>query len=140
MAATKTAARRITDTYFALVRKFPLTHVRDEAHLDEAQETIDRLLSKELDEGGQAYLDALTDLVEIYEDNHHEVPDASEADVLRFLMEARGLTQKELARQAKIALSTVSAVLSGARSLTKKQIMTMADFFHVPPAAFLPAR
>ena len=49
------------DTYFALVKLFPLTHLRDDDHLDAAQEVIDRLLTCNLDEGEQDYLDVLTD-------------------------------------------------------------------------------
>src|SRR3954468_20669933 len=68
MKTIKTTDRVLPDTYFALVKEFPLTHIRDDEHLKEAQEAIDQLLQEELDEGAQAYLDALTDLVEIYED------------------------------------------------------------------------
>jgi HTH-type transcriptional regulator/antitoxin HigA len=129
---------RLPDSYYELVQRFPLTHIRDEAHLDAAQEVIDRLLEKELDRGGREYLDALTDLVETYEDEHHPIPDASEADVLRFLMESNGLSQARLAKAVGISQSTLSAVLGGARSLTKEQVVSLAKFFHVSPAAFLP--
>lgn len=136
MAATK--SRRLPDSYYELVKRFPLTHIRDEAHLDAAQEVIDRLLEDELDRGGREYLDALTDLVETYEDEYHPIPDASEADVLRFLMESNGLSQARLAKAVGISQSTLSAVLGGVRSLTKEQVVTLAKFFHVSPAAFLP--
>jgi hypothetical protein len=64
---TAASARTLPGTYFDHVKRFPLTHVRDDAHLEEATAVIDRLLREDLDEGGQEYLDALTDLVEIYE-------------------------------------------------------------------------
>ena len=126
-------------SYFTLVKRFPLTHVRDDAHRREAAEVIDHLLRQELDEGGQEYLDALTDLVETYEAEHVAIPDASEADVLRALMKASGLSQPELARVVGIAQSTISAVLNGSRSLTKGQVAALARFFHVSPAAFFSA-
>src|SRR3954454_15834507 len=84
--AAKTATNTMPDTYFELVKQFPLARIRDEGHLDEAHEVIDRLLRKNLDDGEQVYLDALPDLVEPYEDKHEPMPDASEADVLRLLM------------------------------------------------------
>jgi hypothetical protein len=34
----KTTARRVPDTYLKLVKRFPLIHIRDEVHLDEALE------------------------------------------------------------------------------------------------------
>ena len=137
--ANKTANRKLPDTYFALVRRFPLTHIRDDSHLETAQEVIDRLLTEDLDKGAQEYLDVLTDLVEIYEDQHEPVLDASEADVLRELMRSNSLNQPRLSEQVGVSQSTISAVLNGTRSLTKHQIITLARFFNVSPAAFLPA-
>jgi len=135
---TKAGSRTLPDSYFNLVREFPLTHVRDDQHLDEAEAMIGRLLERDLDEGGQAYLDALTDLVEVYDDARSSVPDASAADVLRVLMTSNGLTQTRLGKLVGISQSTLSAVLGGSRSLTASQASTLASHFHVSPAVFLP--
>jgi HTH-type transcriptional regulator/antitoxin HigA len=137
--AGKTATRTLPDTYFRLVKRFPLTHIRDDAHLRAAQAVLDRLLEEDLDEGAREYLGALTDLVETYEDEHVPIPDASEADVLRELMKSNRLSQPKLAKAVGIAQSTISAVLTGSRSLTKEQVVLLARFFHVSPAAFLGA-
>jgi HTH-type transcriptional regulator/antitoxin HigA len=134
--AIKTTKKHL-DTYLKLVRLFPLVHIRDDKHLSAAQEMIDQLLEKNLDKGAQDYLDVLTDLVEVYEDEHHPIPAASEADVLRELMRGRGLSQPTLARAVKISQSTISAVLNGVRSLTKEQVLALAKFFNVSPLAFL---
>jgi HTH-type transcriptional regulator / antitoxin HigA len=136
--AVNTATRTLPGTYFALVRQFPLTHIKDDDHLKAAQETIDRLLQKDLDEGSEEYLDALTDLVGTYEDKHVLIPDASEADVLRELMRLNGLSQPKLAKQVGISQSTISAVLNGDRSLTKDQVVKLARFFRVSSSAFMP--
>ena len=135
----KTAARTLPDAYFELVKRFPLTHIRDDDHLAEAEEVIGRLLTEDLDEGSQAYLDVLTDLIEAYEEEHVSIPDASEADVLRELNARQCASQSGLAKAAGVAQSTISAVLGGGRSLTKDQVVKLAKFFHVSPAAFLPA-
>ena len=137
--AVRTAAQTLPDTYFERVKQFPLTHIRDEKHLLAAEAMIDRLLKENLDRGEQAYLDVLTDLVESYEEQHEPIPDASEADVLRELMRASGLSQLRLSAKVGISQSTISAVLSGGRSLTKEHVVTLAGFFHVSPAAFFPA-
>jgi HTH-type transcriptional regulator / antitoxin HigA len=131
--------RTLPDTYFELVQQFPLTHILDEEHAEGAQEMLDQLLQKDLDAGEQAYLDVLTDLVEAYEDEHVSIPDASEADVLRGLIASNGLSQHVLAKKVGIAQSTISAVLNGARALTKEQVVALAKFFHVAPGAFLPS-
>jgi len=134
----KTIKRTLPDTYFKLVKRFPLIHIRDDDNLGAAQEMIDRLLAEDLDEGAQEYLDALTDLVEKYEDEHEPIPDASEVDVLCELMRANGLSQMALASKVGISQSTISAVLNGTRSLTKEQVVTLARFFKIGPAALLP--
>ncbi len=126
----------LPSSYFTLVKRFPLTHVKDDSHRKEAAGVIDLLLREDLDEGGQEYLDALTDLVEVYEAEHVAIPDAPEADVLRVLITSSGLSQPELARKVGIAQSTISAVLNGSRTLTKPQIAALARYFHVSPAAF----
>jgi len=134
------AAPTLPDTYFALVKEFPLAHIQDDAHLAAAQEMIDRLLEQEVDRGARAYLDVLTDLVEAYEDEHYPISDASEAEVLGELMRSHGLSQQRLSKKVGIAQSTLSAVLSGSRTLTKGQVIALAEFFGISPAAFLPVR
>jgi HTH-type transcriptional regulator / antitoxin HigA len=136
--ALTTKTKTLSDTYFRLVKQFPLTHIRDDDHLHAASEVIARLLQENLNDGAQQYLDVLTDMVEAYEDEHVVIPDASEADVLRELMRSNGLKQQQLSKRVGIAQSTVSAVLTGSRSLTKDQVVTLAKFFNVAPAAFLP--
>ncbi len=134
----KATARRVPDTYLKLVKRLPLIHIRDEAHLDEAIELLSELLRHERDQGTQDYLDVLTDLVAAYEDEFVPMPDVSEADVLRELMRSNQLSQMQLAKAVGMAQSTVSAVLTGARSLTKGQILKLGEFFGIAPAAFLP--
>jgi HTH-type transcriptional regulator/antitoxin HigA len=135
----KSLIKKPPNTYFELVKQFPLAHIRDDHHLEAAQEMIDQLLQENLDEGAEEYLDALTDLVESYEDRHVPIPVASEADVLRELMGSNRLSQTRLAKEVGISQSTISAILNGSRSLTKEQVVKLARFFRISPAAFLPA-
>src|SRR5437867_1417139 len=125
--AVKSPVAGLPKTYFELVKKFPLTHIHSEEHLDEAQEVIEQLLRQELDRGAEEYLAALTDLVEAYENQHQPIPEVSEAELLRELMRSGGLSQKTLEKEVGIAQSTISAVLTGTRSLTKGQIRKLAS-------------
>ncbi len=136
--AVNTTARRVPDMYLKLVKRFPLIHIRDEAHLNEALDLLNELLRQDRDQGTQDYLNVLTDLVAAYEDEHVPIPNVSESEVLRELMRSNRLSQMELAKAVGIAQSAASAVLTGARSLTKGQILTLAKFFGIAPAAFLP--
>lgn len=135
----KPPVRPLSDTYFTLVQAFPLIHIENEDHLTEAQEVLDRLLQENLDEGAQQYLEVLTDLIEAYEKEHVPIPDASEAEVLRELMRGRSLSQGKLSRAVGISQSTLSAVLNGKRSLTRDQVVKLAQFFGVSGDVFLPA-
>ena len=55
--ANRDTVRTMPNSYFKLVREFPLTHIRDDDQLRAAQEMIDRLLEKDLDSGSEEYLD-----------------------------------------------------------------------------------
>ena len=120
------------DSYLELVLGFPLASIQSDEHLEEAQEVIDRLLAKvRLDRGEEMYLDALSDLVAAFEDEHHPIEPASDADMLRHLMEAKGLTQVQLHRDTGIAKSTICEVLAGKKLFSRQMIRKLADYFKV---------
>ncbi len=123
------------DSYLELVLAFPLASIRSERHLREAQKVMDRLLAKgRLDEGEEMYLDALSDLVGAYEDEHHAITPASDADMLRHLMEAKGVTQAKLGREAGLPKSSLSEVLAGKKPFSRQMIRALARFFKVDVA------
>jgi HTH-type transcriptional regulator/antitoxin HigA len=120
------------DSYLELVLVFPLSSIRSGDHLDEAQKVMDRLLAKkELDDGEETYLDALSDLVGVYEDEHHAIEPASDAHMLRHLLEAKGITQARLSQEAGIARSTISEVLAGKKPFSRRVLRKLADYFQV---------
>jgi len=120
------------DSYLELVQTFPLASIKSEEHLEEAQKVIDDLLKKgDLDDGEETYLDTLSDLVAAYEDEHHVIEPASDADMLRHLMEAKGVTQAQLSKDTTIPKSTISEVLSGKKPFSRQMIRKLADYFKV---------
>ncbi|MEA1952338.1 MAG: helix-turn-helix domain-containing protein, partial [Planctomycetota bacterium] len=120
------------DSYLELVLAFTLASIKSDDHLEEAQKAIDRLLAKRrLDNGEEVYLDALSDLVASYEDGHHAIDPASDADMLRHLMEAKGITQAQLHRNAHIAKSTISEVLASKKPFSRQMIRKLSDHFEV---------
>ena len=111
---------------------FPLASIKSDKHLAAAQAVMDRLLAEpKLDGGEEMYLDALSDLVIIHENEHHSIPPASDADMLRHLMEAKCATQAQLSRQTGIAKSTISEVLSGRKPFSRRMIRKLALYFKV---------
>ncbi len=119
------------DTYLELVTAFPLVSIKSDDHLSEAQKVLDRLLKEETDNGKEMYLDVLSDLVAAYEDAHHQMEPASDADMLRHFMDAKGVTQAQLSRETNLSKSTISEVLSGKKPFSRQMIRRFADYFGV---------
>jgi HTH-type transcriptional regulator/antitoxin HigA len=126
------------DRYLDLVRRFPLRPLRSDADLDVAVAVIDALIDRpKLTAPEQDYLDVLSDLVEAYEAEAVPMRPVGDADLLRFLIEQKKVTQATAATGAGIAESTISEVLAGKRKLNRTQIAKLARYFHVEPSAFL---
>ena len=136
--ANKTLDKVLSDTYLARIKEFPLTSIRDDEHLTEARKVLNRLVMADLDKGSQDYLDALTDLVEKYEDENVSILDAPSHDVLRLLMESNKLSQNKLAKMAKIPQSTISEILAATKKMNVSHMVKLAAIFGVQPAVFMP--
>ena len=128
---------RVPDKYLKLVRRFPLRPLRSDEELDQAITVINSLLDRDdLDPAEADYLDVLGDLVERYETEEHPIGGVTDAEVLGHLIEARGVTQAQVARATGIAVSTVSELLSGKRKMSRSHIGKLAHYFHVDPGVF----
>ena len=80
-------------------------------------------------------IELLTLLIEHYECEHYPVPEAAPVEVLRFLLDQNGLSQREIAAELG-SESTVSLVLSGKRQLNRNHIERLSRRFHVSPSVF----
>lgn len=135
--ALSTLYGRSQDRYLELVLAFPLRPIRTGKELDTATQVIHSLIDLDKLSGPeQDYLDVLTDLVETYEAEHYRDEPVSDAGMLEYLLEAKGVSQSAAAKGAGIAESTVSEVLSGKRTLNRKQIGKLAKYFGVGASAF----
>lgn len=120
------------DSYLKCVLAFPLTTISSDDHLSTAGQVMDDLLAREkLDRGQQSYLDALSDLVASYEDEHFPIEPASDADMLRHLLDAKGVSQAELHRQTGISKSSISEVLAEKKPLSRPMMRKLAAYFQV---------
>ena len=139
MSRTKSARRStaIPDTYFAMVKRHPLTSIRNEKDLDAAQAVVDALLRENLDDGGLAYLDALSDLVIVYEQENHAVAPLPPHELLSQMLQERSMSQADLARQTGLAKATVSDLATGKRPFTVGQMHTVASIFGLPGNVFM---
>lgn len=139
MSTTKSRKRstKLSDTYFDLVRQHPLRSIQNDAELDTAQAVLDELLRRHLDAGETDYLDALSDLVILYEQDQHAIPPLPPHELLAQVLNERSLTQADLVRSTRIAKATVSDLVSGKRPFTVDHMHRLAKALSVPAAAFL---
>ncbi len=120
-----------------LVDFLPLTSIKNDEHLAYASNVVDELISMDRDAGQDEYLDALTDLIEAYEDANVEIEGSTPQEMLAHLIAARGLTQTALANHSGVSKSTISEILSGKDRLSKRIAFKLANFFSVSPVLFL---
>jgi HTH-type transcriptional regulator/antitoxin HigA len=124
----------ISDKY-TLEFATPTAIVSERQH-EEYLKVLDKLSSKphpSRDE--EQYAEVLITLIEAYEEAHHPIQDASPLEVLRTLMEANDLRQKDLIPVFGTE-SIVSEVLHKKRELNKTHIEKLSKRFGVSPALF----
>jgi HTH-type transcriptional regulator / antitoxin HigA len=120
------------DSYLKLVTAFPLASIKSDEHLQEAQKVTDQLLAQgELKGGEEMYLDELSDLVPTYEDEHYPIEPASDADMLRYLIKTKDVTQAQLSRDTTVPKSRISEILAGKKPLSRQIIRKFVDHFRV---------
>ena len=111
--------------------------IRDDTHLEQALDIIDRLTDRpQRSTGEEEYLGALADLVYVYEHEHVTWPPVTGIAVLRHLMDEHSLTQADLAPLFG-GRSVISEVLAGKRRLSLTHITRLAERFGLPADVFI---
>lgn len=126
--------------YLGLVEQFPPVKIRTPAQAKATESRIEELLAHPmLSDAEAAYVDLLSDLLADWEDATVKIPDIDGVELLRALLEDRGLRQKDLVGVFATE-SVASEVIAGRRELSRKHIEGLARFFKISPAAFFPAK
>lgn len=143
--ATATASRDKIDirtlqqTWAAFDRVAHLRPIRSEAEYDRTVVLMNYLLDVVGDKESHALaglLDLVGGLVEDYESSHLAIEPSEPREVLRYLIEIRGLKQSDLAEI--VPQSNLSAILAGKRKISATLAGKLARFFKVSPAIFVP--
>jgi len=116
----------------------PLLTIRNEREFNAAVKRLNELLDEIGDNEKHplySLLDTLGTLVHAYEEEHSPIPDATGAEILRFLMDEHDLTQSDLPEVG--SQGVVSEILSGKRELNVRQIRSLSERFGVSTAVFV---
>jgi HTH-type transcriptional regulator/antitoxin HigA len=120
---------------YALEVSSPMPITSERQH-EEYLSVLDKLAGKENPTSEEEkYAEVLMTLIEAYEEEHHSIPGASPLEVLRTLMDANNLRQKDLVPVFG-SESIVSEVLHKKRDLNKSHIEKLSKRFHVSPSIF----
>ncbi len=135
---TVSRRKKSKDRYLDLVLRFPLRPIRSDGELNAAVRMVDSLVDRRdlaAEEGD--YLEVLGNLIGQYESEAHPMAPVSDAEMLRHLIEAKGVFQTQVSDATGIADSTISEVLKGKRSLNRNHIGKLARrYFNVSPDVF----
>ncbi|QEG37332.1 helix-turn-helix domain-containing protein [Bythopirellula goksoeyrii] len=127
-----------TASYSELLSKAKPQIIDDERSHRRALSTIDALMNRpRLSTAEEKLLDLLAKLVNDYEEHIYPTPKVSPARMLSHLIDARGVSQAEVARETGISRSTISEVNRGKRKLSVENAYRLAEYFHVQPMLFL---
>ncbi len=122
--------------YSKLLRKTLPTVIHTEDQNERYIEVLEDLDSREISSAEErALAELLTVLIENFEEEHYALKRSSPLAVLRQLMEAHGLKQKDL-KDVFGSEGIASMVLHGKRELSKEHIRRLSKRFHVSPELF----
>ena len=134
---TRAKKKPVKDRYLELVQCVPLRPIRSESELDEAINMVNYLIDRpQMNADERDYLAVLGGLIEEYETEHIIFERRPASAILAHLIEAKGVTQAQVAKDCRIAESTVSEILAGTRKMNRDHIAKFAAYFHVGPGVF----
>lgn len=124
--------------YQALLQEYTPRPIRTEGAYRKTLRQVDGLMRRpRLSRAESELLEVLATLVEQYESKDYPTPTSTPHQMLAHLIEAKGVSQAELARETDIPRSTISAVLAGRRQISKANVTKLADYFGVSPTVLL---
>ena len=125
------------EEYMALVRAFPLVSIKDDGQLAAALAVFEPLFTLPQPSAAQrAYLEALADLIETYENATVSIREPSGVEILAYLMEENDLRLDDM-DFAFGSTEVAAAVLNGERPLNLLHAHRLSERFHVPLDVFL---
>lgn len=139
-ATTSFDVKALQKTWIAFDRIAHLRPIRSAEEYDRTVSFMNDLLDvigDHEDHPLSGLLDLVGELVEDYDASHYAIDASEPKEVLRYLMEIRGLKQRDLVEI--VAQSNLSAILAGKRKISTTMAGKLAKYFNVSPAVFVPS-
>ena len=134
-----TAVRKIDPVRYRrlLSRTMPVVIETEEENV-RMLAVVEKLMQKgeKLSAEEEKLLKLLTRLIEDFEERFYRPNEATPLEVLRHLMEARGVKQSQL-WEVFGSKGIASEVINGKRGISKTHARALADYFHVPAELFI---
>ncbi len=131
--------RAIQSSWQAFDTVAHLRPIHDEGGYERMTEIMNALLDATEDDDDHSLsglLELVSDMVSKYEQEHYAIEPNDPKEILRFLIEARGLKQEDLATI--VPQSNLSAILSGKRKISATLAGKLSKYFGISPAVFIP--
>jgi HTH-type transcriptional regulator/antitoxin HigA len=126
------------DRWRAFTEEVPVRPIRSDSDYEQMVELLNRLLDVVGDNESHPLAPVLAlvgDQIEGYDSDHFAIPHSEPREVLRYLMDQRGLKQSDLGDL--IAQPNLSAILNGHRSISRDLAKALAQRFNVSVDVFL---
>jgi len=131
--------KALQKTWAAFDRVAHLRPIRTEEEYERTVSLMNYLLDMVGDQEDHALaglLDLVGELVADYDASHFAIEASEPNEVLRYLIELRGLKQSDLSEI--VPQSNLSAILSGKRKISATLAGKLAKFFNISAAVFVP--
>lgn len=133
----KTAAVKFDPAkYRRLVSKAMPVIIETEAENERLLAIVESMMRRDLSPEEEKLFDLLVKLIEDFEERHYPMGQSSPTETLQFLIEQRGLRQRDLVHLFGSS-GVASEVINGKRAISKKLAKSLGDFFHVSPDLFI---
>ena len=131
------------DSYLRLAAAWPPHLPADDADYELAADlafglSAEREMGRPLDAGEQMYLDAVLEMLRVYDERHPAINDAGPlADRVRGLMEAGSHSAEHVAEVAGVGAADLDEVLAGRGDFPIDAVRRLADHFRLDAGYFL---
>jgi len=135
---TKLRFQDLPKDYASLCRMFLPRPLHDAVDYANVVEVIDAMVlwHNDFTRDQSDYFDLLCSLIEEYDSKHVKRPKVTGVEMLKHLMEARGMSAADLSRLLSGSRNLGAMILRGDRKLTLKHVRTLSRHFRVSADVF----